>query len=196
MRHLSKIIASTAAVVLSGVALVGPSAAPAEASGNPGYVLFNNASIDLGDYYLHAHAHNFPVNTTNDPNQTQYWDFINRSDKCLLGSTCNLSTAWEIQLEGTGECLNFAPGNGAGQGYVFLDSCQPNDLNELFWQVPLGNSVYYYRNVEGSYLLGNEYSYMTALGPHGGHGVGGYVDEEGPGAGDYARWFRACVVSC
>lgn len=193
MRRLSKIISFAAAVVLSGVALALPSAAPAHASATE-FILYNAETFGDGGYFLYAHAHNQPVGVSNLTSERQLWTFNYRSDECLLGSGCQLSTAWEIQLVGTTECLNFVPGNGAGQGDVFLDSCQPGDLNELFWQVQIGGQyggppTYYLRNVLGSYLLGNEYSYLTDTGVPA-FGYGGPVDERGPGAGYFAQWIH------
>jgi hypothetical protein len=190
MRHLTKIIASAAAVILSGVALAGPSAAPASASGLEGFVLFNYKSVTLGDYFLYAHAHNYPVSTTNSADQAQDWQFINRDD--VLNLSNQTETAWEMQLVGTDECLNSVQVT-ASLSQVYLDSCQAGDYNELFWQVPVAGSpsVYYYRNVAASYgMPGNVYSYMTA------DGNPGHVYGEGPGGGLYAQWFRACAANC
>ena len=83
-------------------------------------------------YELHAHAHNYPLETLPSNNQTnQAWDFVNPMPMTLLNGAS--LEAVEIQLANTGQCINFvANDNDNYYATFFLDSCDLGDPNEYF----------------------------------------------------------------
>lgn len=114
-------------------------------------------------YYLHAHAHNEPVDTSSNLSEFQNWDFIRPVCVYNLSDVCQ--PAVEIELAPTGECLNAQ--NAADGVQVWLDSCQSTyDQNEYFWYTYLGPGNYgdtnwWFINVYDSVHY-HQYSYLTA----------------------------------
>jgi hypothetical protein len=191
MRRLTKIIIFAATVVLSGVGLAGPSATPARASAIQGFVLQVDLFFVQGDAEtcLYAHAHNYPIQVTQDQDEcTQWWSFTNRENETLPDND-GVETAWEIQLTDSGQCVNDF------EHTYYLDSCQPGDTSELFWQTPPSGagSVFTYANVAASIAATNgdivsTFEYMSAQGTS-----GNVVDED---SNLFDTWLRTCVLNC
>jgi hypothetical protein len=163
-------------------------AAPA-ATGIQGFYLGNWESVlSIGGNTgcLFAHAHNYPIQTTNNPSDcAQWWSYINREN--IINLSGQTETAWEIQLEDTGQCINDV------DFIEYLDSCQPGDENELFWQTPASGAglLFTYANVIYSDVVG-AYVYMSA--PY--DIIGTVSDDPSPDPFALAQWARTCAVNC
>jgi hypothetical protein len=180
-----------------------PAVAPAAAaagSGVPEYgLLAANWETDPG-YFLYAHAHNYPVETSSLGYEYQAWTFYRCENVGDLSG--QQATACEIQLATTGECLNDVPAENLDT--VYLDSCVAGDMNEYFWPVldgtsgssPGDGSPYVYINVQASGNTGN-YEFLTAerfLGPD------GVLVEDTPWNPDadspWQMWEQYCALNC
>lgn len=137
------------------------------------------------NYFIYAHAHNYPVETTNSLAESQWWQLINPATINRINNQ-GAGTAYEVELENTGECLNNVPYKTIA--IVELDSCVSNDLYEYYWPDQAAPGVDYLRNVEQSYIYGNEYAYLTANGC-GVSSSGAYIlTDRPPGCGSNAWW--------
>lgn len=178
---------ATTPVANSGHATVAATTAAAAASSIEGFYLFNLEGAYEGENAcLFAHAHNYYIQTENSPSGcTQWWSFINRENVTNLSGQTD--TAWEIQLADTGQCINDVDTT------EYLDSCQPGDEFELFWQTPVatGSSLFTYANVDWS-LIFEAYAYMSA--PD--NIIGNVGDETSPDPAALGQWYRSCAVNC
>lgn len=179
-----RLLAAGATIILSAIGLAGTSAAPARAQTCcVAYDIYLYAS----PYFLYAHAHNYPIQTTDNPAESQWWQLIRPATIQRINNQ-GTGTAYEIELENTGQCFNNVPFHGIG--IVYLDSCQPGDLNEYYWPDRAAAGADYLRNVAQSYTFHYEYAYVTAnsCGMSGTSPNYVLVADYYPGCGAWAWW--------
>jgi len=145
----------------------------------------------LGLYFLHAHAHNAPVDTATSAG-FQTWEVVNGIYVDNLNG--QQQAAYQIQLVGVAnECLN-----DVGDAHtIYLDSCVPGDMNEYFWPTYLGTGAgtynYWFINVKASANY-NNYQYMTSDRFEGIYGPD--VQDLPGGYGQAGVWGLECIVNC
>lgn len=195
-----RVFPAAAALILSGAALAGAGAVPAQAQTypTPGETLYlyldvpgSNSCGTASGYFLHAHAHNAPVDIQCSPSDLQWWQMV--LPEIYPAPNGSSGTAYELELENTGQCLNDDPNNG---NLVYLDSCQSGNTNELFWVAEIGASnLVWYRNVAATwdeYVVAglDGYYYLTDQNCAGGGSpeVGDEILDYPSGCGSYAVW--------
>jgi hypothetical protein len=188
MLKRGRLLAAAAAAILCAVGLASTGAVPAQAQTccvEYDIYLYNTSS------FIYAHAHNYPLLTTSNTAESQWWQLIRPATLNRINNQ-GTGTAYEVELENTGECFNNVPTEVAGDniGIVELDSCVSGDLDEYYWPDPAASGMDYLRNVQQSYTYGNEYAYLTGgdcggIGPESGEDI---VLDLGPGCSTYAYW--------
>lgn len=129
------------AAVTAAVALLLLTGIPA-ASAQTGYLLCY--SLSSGTVYcLEPSAHGSPAYL----GAGQAILFINRY------VTPNGNAWWELESEEYGQCLNWAPADPTGNDYLYWDSCQADDANELFYNHVAGQLIN---------LAGNEINHVDS----------------------------------
>lgn len=166
MRHLTKVIISTAAVLLAAIGLAVPGAAPARAAGTI-YCCYDilaggGDTNPPASYWLHAHAINYQIDVESVPGTLQQWQFLNPSEQAVLDGA--QVTAYELALANTDDCVFFNP---SLNDFELGNSCTPGDAFEDFWVVGTGGSFeycpqYWLISVEATRFY-DTYEYMTTL---------------------------------
>jgi hypothetical protein len=171
------------AAVLATVAALMADPVPASAESGPGSVIWAGPGYDYSGCDLYAHAHGSMIDTLCELGVYQEWNWTNNQSWTNLNGA-KVSVV-EIELTGTGECVNFSPST----WLLYLDSCVAGDSNELFWVDPTGSfDQYWFINVAASDIEESDgyyvYQFMTA------EQFSNYalVVTEGPSAGAYGAY--------